>query len=177
MQSFQIVAGQSTDSAFEISDLINQVYAVAEDGMWTVVGEEPAPRTSAKEVQSLLDQGRLLLAKEEETIIGSVCVQLLSPKLAEFGMLVADRAYRGRGLGRQLVLAAEEYGRNNGALHMQLELLTPKSWVHPVKDFLHKWYTRIGYIPIKREPFEQSYAHLSAQLATPCNFTIYHKKL
>ena len=177
MQSFRIVEGRSTDSAQALASLINQVYAVAEEGMWTVFGEEPAPRTSCEEVQELLNQGRLLLAKDDEKIIGSVCVQLLSPELAEFGMLVAHRAYRGVGLGRQLVLAAEEYGRKNGASHMQLELLTPKSWVHPVKDFLHNWYTRIGYIPIKREPFEKSYAHLSEQLATPCNFTIYHKEL
>ena len=172
-----IFPGCITDSALELAKLINLVYAVAEEGMWKQINGGPAPRTSEEEVHSLLAADRILIAKRGNLIIGSVCVRRLSPSLAEFGMLVAHPDCRGIGLGKALLNAAENYGRAGGAEIMQLELLTPKTWEHPVKAFLHQWYTRIGYKPMKQEPFEKTYAALAEQLAAPCNFTIYHKKL
>lgn len=166
-----------TDSCQVLSDLINAVYAVAEEGMWKDVDGRPAARTSPQEVQKLLDANRLLLAKCDSEIVGSVCVQLLSPTLAEFGMLVGHPDCRGLGLGKALVRAAEDFGRHHNATIMQLELLTPKTWNHPVKEFLHAWYTRIGYQVIQEEPFEERFANLASLLSTDCTFTVYHKKL
>ena len=60
---------------------------------------------------------------------------------------------------------------------MQLELLMPQTWTHPVKEFLHGWYTRIGYRPVRTEPFDEAYPALAPQLATPCAFVIYQKPL
>ena len=175
--SWTIVPSSPTDSCQALSDLINAVYAVAEEGMWKDVDGRPAARTSPQEVQALLDADRLLLAKREGEIIGSVCVQLLSPTVAEFGMLVGHPDCRGLGLGKALVQAAEDYGRFHNATTMQLELLTPKTWNHPVKEFLHAWYRRIGYQVIQEEPFEERFATLASLLSTDCTFTVYHKRL
>ena len=51
---------------------------------------------------------------------------------------------------------------------MQLELLVPRQWRHPTKEFLKAWYSRIGYRPVRTGKFEESYPELAPQLATPC---------
>jgi hypothetical protein len=60
---------------------------------------------------------------------------------------------------------------------MQLELLVPREWSHPSKEFLTAWYTRIGYRPVRTGRLEESYPALAAHLATPCDLVIHHKDL
>jgi hypothetical protein len=60
---------------------------------------------------------------------------------------------------------------------MQLELLVPQTWTHPVKEFLRGWYTRIGYAKVRTESLAEAYPALHPYLATPCDFVIYHKDL
>jgi ribosomal protein S18 acetylase RimI-like enzyme len=92
-------------------------------------------------------------------------------------MLVADPAHRGQGVGRELVRFAERWSREQGSDTMQLEVLVPRQWSHPSKEFLKAWYTRIGYRPVRTGQFEESYLELAPLLATPCDFVIYHKSL
>jgi GNAT superfamily N-acetyltransferase len=102
---------------------------------------------------------------------------LLDDQLGEFGMLVADPAHRGTGIGRDLVSFSEDWCRRQGRAVMQLELLAPREWTHPVKPFLDAWYTRIGYRPVRTGTIDEAYPHLDPLLATPCDFVIYHKPL
>jgi hypothetical protein len=60
---------------------------------------------------------------------------------------------------------------------MQLEVLRPREWTHPVKEFLHAWYTRLGYRAVRTGTIDESYPHLAPRLATGCDFVIYHKNL
>jgi hypothetical protein len=68
---------------------------------------------------------------------------------------------------------------------MQLELLVPRGWTHPVprgwthptKVFLAAWYTRIGYRIARKGAIDEAYPALAPLLATPCDFVIYHKRL
>jgi hypothetical protein len=60
---------------------------------------------------------------------------------------------------------------------MRLEILTPRHWTHPSKEFLKRWYSRIGYSPQTTEPFEAMYPELVPELATECDFTVWHKSL
>jgi Acetyltransferase (GNAT) family len=92
-------------------------------------------------------------------------------------MLVADPAHRRRGVGRELIGFAERWSQAQGLATMQLELLVPRHWRHPAKEFLKAWYTRIGYRPIRTGLIEESYPELAPHLATPCDFVIYHKHL
>jgi ribosomal protein S18 acetylase RimI-like enzyme len=92
-------------------------------------------------------------------------------------MLVASPDRRGVGIGRQLVGFAEHWARTQGLSTMQLELLVPQTWTHPVKEFLRAWYTRIGYRRVRTGRLEEAYPMLQPQLATPCDFVIYEKDL
>lgn len=153
--------------------LINDVYAVAEKGLWA----DGTPRTTPAEVAELIAAGQIAVARVDEQIVGAVRIQRLQTGEGEFGMLVADPAYRGTGVGRELVQFAERWGREQGLETMQLEVLVPREWSHPSKDFLLAWYTRIGYRHVRTGQLEESYPELTPRLATPCDFVIYHKSL
>ena len=92
-------------------------------------------------------------------------------------MLVAAPEHRGTGVGRDLVAFAEQRGRERGLRAMQLELLLPRTWQHPSKEFLKAWYGRIGYQPIRTRSIDAAYPHLAPLLATPCDLAVYEKHL
>jgi GNAT superfamily N-acetyltransferase len=156
-----------------IADLINEVYAVAEKGLW----RDGAARTSVDEVAHLTRAGEIAVARLRGRIVGCVRVQRLDERTGEFGMLAADPACRGVGVGRELVGFAERRCSADGLSSMQLELLVPRGWTHPTKAFLAAWYTRIGYRVARTGTIDEAYPSLAALLATPCDFVIYEKDL
>ena len=60
---------------------------------------------------------------------------------------------------------------------MQLELLVPRAWRHPYKEFLKAWYRRIGYRHIRTGGIGDAHPHLAPLLATPCDVDVYEKPL
>lgn len=170
---FPIESDLETDKIKRLSDLINEVYDDAESGMWKRKGT----RTNPAEVEGLLRAQALILAEIDGVLVGSVNVNLMSDGVGEFGMLVADRKYRGKGIGSALVKHAEKWAREHACHTMRLEVLAPRHWIHPSKDFLGQWYARIGYTPQTTEPFEAMYPELVPELATECDFTVWHKSL
>ena len=96
---------------------------------------------------------------------------------SEFGMLVADPDQRGIGVGRALVDFAEQRSCERGLRAIQLELLVPRDWSHPSKEFLKSWYGRRAYRPIGTRRFEDVYPHHAPLLATPCDLAVYEKSL
>jgi len=163
----------SRDVVRRVAELINSVYRVAEEGMWVDTFE----RTSETEVEKLLGDANMLIAQRGGEIIGAIFIRLLGEGMGEFGMLVADPNLRGAGIGSRLVKAAENWAKENGCHTMRLELLTPRDWAHPVKEFLKKWYTRIGYVPQTTVAFDSMYPQLKPLLKTACNFTPWLKSL
>ena len=163
------------DPAFvaEVADLVNRVYADAERGLWL----DGAERVGAEEAAAIVRAGELAVARLDGRVVGAVRIQRLDGGLAEFGMLVASPELRGVGIGRALVAFAEGWAREQGFSRMQLELLVPQTWEHPVKEFLRGWYTRIGYRQVRTGRLEEAYPALHPLLATPCDFTIFHKDL
>jgi ribosomal protein S18 acetylase RimI-like enzyme len=156
-----------------ITDLINEVYAVAEDGLWT----EGATRTTVDEVAELTRAGQVVVARLGGRLVGCVRVQRVDDSTGEFGMLAADPAHRGLGVGRELLRFAEQRCREEGLATMQLEVLVPKDWSHPTKEFLAAWYTRSGYRVARTGTIDETYPALAPLLATPCDFVIYEKDL
>jgi GNAT superfamily N-acetyltransferase len=156
-----------------ITELINEVYAVAEDGLWT----DDATRTTVDEIAELIRAGQIAVARLRGRIVGGVRVQRLDQCTGEFGMLAADPAHRGVGVGRELVRFAERKCRADGLATIQLELLVPRGWTHPTKEFLEVWYSRIGYRVARRGTIDEAYPALAPLLATPCDFVIYRKDL
>ncbi len=167
------VAAKDTALVHELAGLVNRVYAVAEEGLWA----DGAPRTTPAEMAELIAAGQIAVARAQERIVGAVRIQRLDSTEGEFGMLVADPAHRGTGVGRELVRFAERWGREQGLDTMRLEVLVPRQWAHPSKEFLKAWYTRVGYRPVRTGQLEESYPELAPLLATPCDFVIYHKDL
>jgi GNAT superfamily N-acetyltransferase len=165
----------SADAALmeRITELTNEVYAVAEAGLWT----DGATRTSVDEIVELTRAGEIAVARLGGRVVGCVRVQRLDERTGEFGMLCADPAERGIGIGRELVRFAEATSRANGMSTMQLELLVPREWTHPVKQFLAEWYSRIDYRIARTGTIEELYPNLAPLLATPCDFVIYRKDL
>jgi GNAT superfamily N-acetyltransferase len=168
-------AAASDDAALikRITDLINDVYAVAEDGLWV----DGATRTTVGEVAELSRAGQIAVVRLRGRVVGCIRVQRLDEATGEFGMLAADRAHRGVGLGRELVRFAERKCRADGLRTMQLELLVPRHWTHPTKEFLDAWYTRIGYRVARTGTIDEAYPALAPLLATPCDLVIYQKDL
>ncbi len=156
-----------------LSDLINEVYDDAESGMWKRKGT----RTNPDEVERLLRADALILAEIDGALVGSVNVNLMEDGVGEFGMLVADLSLRGAGIGSALAEHAEAWARERGCHTMRLELLTPRHWNQPSKEFLKKWYSRIGYQPRRSEPLELLHPELVPELATECDFTVWLKAL
>lgn len=172
----QIVAGaQAADRSLvaELTSLVNGVYAVAEEGLWA----DGAARTTEPEMAALIAAEEIAVARLDGRIVGAVRVQRLASGEGEFGMLVAAPGVRGAGIGRELVRFAEEWCRERELTTLRLELLVPRAWTHPVKEFLRDWYTRMGYEPVRKGQIEESYPDLAPMLATTCDFVIYHKGL
>lgn len=170
----ELLARDAGDGAVaEVTDLVNRVYAVAEEGLW----RDGAARTTPAETEAYIRGGEIAVARLDGRIVGSVRIQQLGGGVGEFGMLTADPDHRGVGIGRRLVEYAEQRSRGHGFDTMQLELLVPKTWTHPVKQFLHDWYTRIGYRVFRTGSLDEQYPALAPQLATPCDYVIYRKKL
>jgi GNAT superfamily N-acetyltransferase len=161
-----------TEDLAGLVQLINDVYDVAEDGMW----KQKGVRTNLEELRKLIEQKRLIVATSNGNIIGCVKVDR-AEEIGEFGMLVVDPNIRSQGVGRILVTAAEDWAIEQGYHEMQLELLTPRTWKQPSKEFNRAWYNRLGYVPQRTEPFEKDYAQFAALLATECDFTIWRKLL
>ena len=156
-----------------ITDLVNQVYAEAEKGLW----EENTDRTSTAEMAGLVRAGEIAVARVDGDLAGSVRLRRLDESTGEFGMLAADPAQRGIGIGRELVRFAERASRDAGCPEMQLELLVPREWTHPSKVFLAEWYGRLGYRVTHHVDLAEDYPHLAPALATPCDLFVYRKEL
>ncbi|WP_433306891.1 GNAT family N-acetyltransferase [Actinoplanes sp. CA-030573] len=157
----------------QVTDLVNVVYAAAEEGLW-IAGTD---RVGAAEIAGYVAAGELIEARDGGELLGVARVRRLATGEGELGMLVADPGQRGRGIGRGLIAYGEKWAVDRGLRTMQLELLLPREWTHPVKQFLHEWYTRLGYRVVRRGDLADDYPALVPRLATPCDFLIFHKPL
>lgn len=157
----------------DLTSLINDVYTTAESGLW----HDGATRTTASELADLIRAGQIALATRDGQIAGSVRIHAIGDDVSEFGMLVASPAHRGAGVGRALVDFAEQNSRKRGLRAIRLELLLPRGWRHPSKEFLEGWYGRIGYRRVRCANMDDAYPHLASLLATPCDLATYEKPL
>lgn len=165
----------ATDEATmtRLTELVNTVYAESEKGLW----QGHADRTDPDEVARFTQAGEIAVARLDGAVVGCVRVQRLSAGIGGFGMLAAAPEHRGIGIGRELVRYAERRVQDEGGRVMQLELLVPRTWPHPSKEFLASWYERLGYRVVRVAELGESYPALVPLLATPCDFRVYHKPL
>jgi len=165
--------GDEAELVERLTALINDVYAVAEAGLW----RDDAARTSAAQMAELIRAREIAVATRDGSIVGSVRIHDVAPGVSEFGLLVAAPGERGTGVGRALLDFVERAGREHGLRAVRLELLSPREWSHPSKEFLREWYGRRGYRIIRTESPDLRYPELAALLATPCDLEIREKEL
>jgi GNAT superfamily N-acetyltransferase len=157
----------------ELVRLVNGAYAVGEAGLWL----EGTPRTKPAEIAESIRSGGMLAATLDGRIVGCAYVRPLDAGTADLSLISVAPDHWGSGIGRELVHSAEELTRSRAVTAMQLELLVPRGWVHPEKDRLRRWYTRLGYRVARSAPVEQVAAHLASRLAAPCEFLIFRRRL
>jgi GNAT superfamily N-acetyltransferase len=156
-----------------LADLVNEVYATAEAGLW----RDDATRTTPSHIGRLVEAREIAVASVDGRLAGAVRVWQVSELTAEFGMLTAGPESRGIGVGGALIAFAEAHARELGLGTMQLELLVPRTWRHPTKVFLDEWYRRLGYRPVRTTGVDETEPELAPLLATPCQFVVYEKSL
>ena len=158
----------------ELTSLINRVYAIAERGLW----RDGTTRTTAPEVATLIAAGEIAVARTADgQIVGALQLHQVSDDTSEFGMLVSAPEHRGTGIGRGLLDFAEADSGDRGLRAIQLELLVPRGWRHPGKEFLRSWYGRRGYRMIGTGSLDDGHPHLTPLLATPCDLEIHERPL
>jgi GNAT superfamily N-acetyltransferase len=161
------------DLVERVTGLVNDVYMVAESGLW----RDDATRTTTREVAALIDRGEIVVATKDGSLVGSVHVHDVADDVSEFGLLVSAPAHRGSGVGRALLDHIERDRREAGMNTMRLEVLVPRTWTHPSKEFLRDWYGRRGYRRVRISTLDSAYPHLAPLLATPCDLEIHEKPL
>jgi GNAT superfamily N-acetyltransferase len=158
--------------ADRLAALVNEVYAVAEAGLWN-----GGQRTSPAQIAELIRAGEIALATVEGELAGCIRVRDLDDEHGEFGILASAPDRRGAGIGTALVVFAEGVARDRGRRAMRLELLVPREWRHASKVFLDAWYGRMGYRPIEKRGVHEAHPELAPELATACDFVTYEKPL
>jgi GNAT superfamily N-acetyltransferase len=168
-----VISLLSADHAGAATDLVNLVYRESERGLW----RDGASRTTLDEVTGLAQAGELVADVRDGRLAGVVRVRRMAGGVGEFGMLAADPDRRGEGIGGGLIRWAEDHCRSGGDHTMRLELLVPRGWVLPAKEFLHEWSTRLGYRVDRVGHLEEQYPRLAPLLAGPADYRIYLKTL
>ena len=133
-------------------EIVNMAYSRGEEGMW----KGNAKRTTLGEMAAHLKRGEILIARSSVEVAGSIFVNpFFEENIGELGMLCVAEKFLRRGLGKMLVHAAEVHCKSVASCkHMRLELLTPAAYIHPVKAWLDKWYTSMGYVKGTPENFD-----------------------
>lgn len=127
-----------TSDAEAIARVINDAFRVAESFFIT------RDRTSPEKVRDMLDRGKFLLARDAAGIAGCVYVELRGER-GYFGLLAVDPARQRRGLGRELIDAAEEYVRGAGCGFMDIRIVNLRNELPP-------FYRSLGYFETGAEP-------------------------
>ena len=141
-----------------LAALINLAYRVED---FFKIGD----RTNASDVQDKMAHGAFIVLEDDGSpIAGSVYVSA-EDGLGYFGMLSIDPARQGQGLGKRLILEAEDYCRRAGCRVMELEVVNLRTELPP-------FYRRFGYVETGTRPFSET-----ERISRPCHFIVMSKAL
>lgn len=121
-------------------------------------------RTNASELTDLLEKGMILIAEDGKELVGSVYIELRGDA-AYFGLLAVSPDKQGKGLGRFLVEAAEDFAREEGCSQMTMRIVDQR------KE-LPAFYEKLGYRVTSEEPFPEGFETL-----VPCRMVNMAKAL
>lgn len=105
-------------------------------------------RTDGERLAEMMQKGNFLLAHDASgRLLASVYVEPRG-KRGYFGMLAVDPAQQGKGLGRMMIEAAEDYCRQQGCKAMDILVLSLRLELPP--------YRKLGYVETGVEEFHPS---------------------
>lgn len=191
--AINITSNVATDDQPALVTLINTAYKVGEAGIIVDTEDQPFNRVNIDDVVQMVEAGHLLVARLKGDDVGRIvgCVKIVpdvngtKDGFGEWGCLAVAVEEQGKGVGSQLVDAAEEALRAAGCQTIQLELLTPIMWVQEHKERLRMRYTeKLGYA-LKSGDFDTSTTTFEEgallfgrfTLATDAGFTVYTRTL
>lgn len=188
------VSAGDTRFISSVTNLVNLVYGNAEGDLFA----KGYQRTTPEQVTSLVKEGHLACAHLNTTdeLVGCMVIQEASylgdddsehpekgngektARVGQLSLLALDPSHQGLGLGRTMVLFAEEHCRATLRLDtMRLELLVPKSRGNALKERMQAWYLRLGYEAVRLGRYGDEYPHLEKLLAGPAEYRIFEKSL
>lgn len=183
-----ITAKVETTDQPELVTLINMAYRVGEAGIIVDTTDQPFNRVSTNDVAEMVASGNLLVARFRGRIVG--CVKAVTEAngnndVGEWGCLAVAVEEQMKGIGSQLIDAAENALRAAGYKTAQLELLAPVMWVQEHKERLRIYYTekrgyalKTGDFDTSTTTFEEGTVLLDrVTMATDAGFTIYTRTL
>ena len=140
---FSVIRPATPVDADEIVRLVNSAYrGDSSRAGWTTEADLlGGQRTDRREIQRLIEveNSLLLLALDDDELIGSVHLQRIDGETAYLGMLVIKPVLQGRGLGNRLMQAAEMLARNEWkASRIQMQVIV-------LRHELIAYYERRGY--------------------------------
>jgi GNAT superfamily N-acetyltransferase len=146
------------DDAMALAALVTAAYRVE---AFFVEGD----RTNPNDVRERMRRGEFLVLEDrDDTPVGCVYVEIRG-KRGYFGMLAIAPARQGRGLGGQLVRAAEDHCARAGCREMEIEVVNLRTELPP-------YYRRLGYREDGITPFPDS-----ERVLRPCHFIVMRKAL
>jgi GNAT superfamily N-acetyltransferase len=104
-------------------------------------------RTDLAGVRFLMGSGKFLLTEDDASGLVSCAYVELRGERCYLGLLSVAPALQGKGLGRQLVAAAEDFARNAGCSAIELRMVSPRA------ESLLPFYQRLGYVQTGTTPF------------------------
>ena len=114
-------------------------------------------RTSAEEIAHYLETGTFFVVDAEDGALAS-CMHLAQQgDRVYIGMLAVNPAEQGRGLGRQMMAAAERHAVSLGCHAIDLRIVNRRTELPP-------FYRSLGFLDCGTDPFEDP------QLTKPCHF-------
>ena len=106
-------------------------------------------RTDEQRLAEMMESGEFLIAQNGSgRIVASVYVEIKGT-LGYLGMLAVDPAEQGKGLGRVMVDAVENYCRSKGCSEVDLVVISLRTDLPP-------FYRKLGYIETGTEEFHPS---------------------
>jgi len=130
-----VVPAERTDVAGVIA-LIGRVYAEYRF-VWNPVVEVPDLFDFGAHYEA--PAGAFFVVRDGGVVVGSVGVARVDASTVEIHRLYLDAALRGRGIGRALMQAAIQWGRQHGFVRVTL-------WSDTRFDAAHRLYTAMGFL-------------------------------
>jgi GNAT superfamily N-acetyltransferase len=152
--------------------LINDAYAIAEEGLW-LTGVE---RTDLDQTYAAVAAGRVLVGRVDRVLAGTVQTQEVGGSRVSFGTLAVDAVFSGRGVGSALVRRVEMDAAVVGARFTRLEVLVAEP-IHPHLERLAAWYSRLGYREVGRTALDQISPREVPFLRRACEVSLMEKVL